>query len=91
MKNESYFLTCKQGYKGDKCIRLDSIPCKYQLENTEKSIFKAENIRKKSNSYNILRRDEEYIVTNLSVGDAGVNKIIFSTDSNMQIKQFCKQ
>ena len=46
MKNDSYFITCKQGYRGDKCIKLDSIPCKYELENADKSILKIERFRK---------------------------------------------
>lgn len=86
MKNDSYFITCKQGYRGDKCIKLDSIPCKYELENADKSILKIERFRKGKKSYNFLRRNDFYTITNLSNGDAGGSKIIFSTDSDMQIK-----
>ena len=86
MKNDSYFITCKQGYKGDKCIRLDSVPCKYEIENTDNTSLKIESIRKGIKSYNFLRRNDLYTITNLSNGDAGADKIVFSTDSNAQIK-----
>lgn len=86
MKNDSYFITCKQGYRGDKCIKLDSIPCKYELENADKSILKIERFRKGKKTYNFLRRNDFYTITNLSNGDAGADKIIFSTDSDAQIK-----
>ena len=86
MKNDSYFITCKQGYKGDKCIRLDSVPCKYEIENTDNTSLKIESIRKGIKSYNFLRRNDLYTITNLSNGDAGADKIVFSTDSDAQIK-----
>ena len=86
MKNDSYFITCKQWYKGDKCIRLDSVPCKYEIENTDNTSLKIESIRKGIKSYNFLRRNDLYTITNLSNGDAGADKIVFSTDSNAQIK-----
>ena len=75
----SYYLYCEPNKKGDKCLKLDSIPSFYRLE-TYKGTVLPNNVNK--GYYSILRENDLYIITNCSLGDAGVCRISFKTDNN---------
>lgn len=80
-----YHIRCKKGHEGDKCIRLDSIPDYYLIERSNNPKAKNDSLAKRNNSYNILRPNESYTLSNSTIGDAAQNYIYFSTDSNAEI------
>ena len=80
-----YHIRCKKGHEGDKCIRLDSIPDYYLIERSNNPKAKNDSLAKRSNSYNILRPNESYTLSNSTIGDAAPSDIYFSTDSNAEI------
>ena len=76
---------CQNGHEGDKCIRLDSIPNYYLIEKINSTKTLNDSLAKRSNSYNILRPNESYTLSNTTIGDAAPSDIYFSTDSNAEI------
>ena len=80
-----YHIICQNGHEGDKCIRLDSIPDYYLIEKSNNPKAKNDSLAKRSNSYNILRPNESYTLSNSTIGDAAPSDIYFSTDSNAEI------
>ena len=80
-----YHIICPNGHEGNKCIRLDSIPDYYLIEKSNNSKAKNDSLAKRSNSYNILRPNESYTLSNSTIGDAAPSDIYFSTDSNAEI------
>lgn len=77
------FYTRKE--KGPQFIKLDSIPKYYTIEEylngyKKNDMFKPE-LSNHNQTYNLIRRNCHYIVTNSSVGDAAAISISFDTDS----------
>ena len=82
---DMYYFYCKKGHKGDKSIRLDSIPTLYLIEKNGCPISIHDNIIIRNNYYNLLQKNEVYIVSNATIGDATAYSVSFRTDSIARI------
>lgn len=82
----TYYIRCKNGHKGECCLRLDSIPNSYYIED----IYNASKNKhyqnpESNNKYNFLFKNSSYEIDNNTIGDAASCTITFCTDSIAEI------
>lgn len=84
MSEQAFTILKKDGVAGNNKIKLDSIGNDYYIIRNNKEFSLV-------NTYNICKKipilpNEEYIITNVSEGDATSSKIVFKTDNTGKVK-----
>ncbi len=84
MSEQAFTILKKDGAVGNYKIKLDSIDNDYYIvkNNKEFSLVNTNNVYKKIP----ILPNEEYIITNVSEGDATPSKVVFKTDTIGKIK-----
>ena len=86
LSNETYLIECSDGYSGCKSIKLDSVPHFYHIRKISNTNLIDSCAFNQCGKYNILKKNESYIIYNMSNGDAGAYEVSFSTDGYANIK-----
>ena len=84
MSEQAFTILKKDGVAGNNKIKLDSIGNDYYIIRNNKEFSLV-------NTYNICKKipilpNEEYIITNVSEGEASPSKIVFKTDNTGKVK-----
>lgn len=84
MSEQTFTILKKDGAVGNYKIKLDSIDNDYYIvkNNKEFSLVNTNNVYKKIP----IMPNEEYVITNVSEGDATASKVVFRTDNNGKVK-----